>query len=55
MIHLQNHITDCIWLFVQACLGAVYLSLIVLLCITILAFTSKLANASRRRHGLKNE
>lgn len=37
MVYLGNHIIDCIWAFIHAFLGAVYLALIVLVGITVVA------------------
>ena len=37
MVYLGNHIIECIWAFINAFLGAVYLALIVLVGITVVA------------------
>jgi len=37
MVNLGNHIVECIWEFIQAFLGAVYLALILLVCVAVVA------------------
>jgi hypothetical protein len=42
MVKLVNHIVECIWEFIQAFLGAVYLALILLVLITAVALLHRL-------------
>ena len=37
MVNLENHIIECILTFSQALLGAIYLALILLICIVVCA------------------
>ena len=37
MVYLANHIIECIWSFIHAFLGAVYLTFILLVCVAAIA------------------
>ena len=50
MVNLGNHIIECIWTFSQAFLGAVYLALILLICIAVCALLHRFIIIKRENY-----
>ena len=42
MVNIGNHIIECIWTFIQAFLGGVYLALMLFCSITVVALLNRL-------------
>jgi len=50
MVNLGNHIIECMWTFSQALLGAVYLALILFICIVVCVLLRRLIIIKRENY-----
>jgi len=46
---MHTHIIDCIGLFAKACLGGIYVSIILMACFTLLMLLQKLTRMPKRK------